>query len=116
MKHVILALVLAVMACRANVPTAQPTATPEPTVHVSPVKSVPTEKVLPLSARVTAMPAPRTCVVTSEALNVRACGGVECAAIGWLRMGEVVTSTQVITGWVYTGGGWINSVYCKERK
>ena len=109
MTRLIALLVLAALAC-ANVPitptvTAQPPATL--TAHApQPERMVTRSTVTPV----------RSCAVTADVLTVRTCGNVQCAAIGWLTQGEIITTTQPISGWVWTGAGFINSSYCKEKK
>ena len=110
MKLTVLILCAAILAACANVPLpATQVAQPTVTVTVQPERMV---------ARVTVTPtiAVHECAVTADVLTVRTCGGVQCAAIDWLMAGEVVTTTQVISGWIWTGGGWVNSKFCEEVK
>ena len=109
MTRIILPLILAALACTANVPIT-PTVTAVPTATITAHSPQPER----LVQRSTVTPI-RSCAVTAEALTVRTCGDVQCAAIGWLRMGEVITTTQTISGWVWMGTGFINSVFCEER-
>lgn len=109
MTRIIALLVLAALAC-ANVPIT-PTVTAQPTATITAHPAQPERMV----QRSTVTPI-RSCAVTAEVLTVRTCGDVQCAAIGWLTQGEIVTTTQIISGWVWTGAGWINSVFCKEQK
>ena len=112
MKLTVLALCAAMLACRSTVPVT-PTATQaaQPTATITAHSPMPERMV----TRSTVTPV-RQCAVTAEALTVRTCGDVQCAAIGWLTQGEVITTTQIISGWVWTGAGFINSSYCKEKK
>ena len=110
----LLTLALAVLACRANVPlTVTPTITAQPTAAET-LAAVRPERMV---QRVTPTARPiHECAVTADVLTVRTCGSVECAAIDWLKQGEVITASSTITGWVWIGHGWINSAYCKEIK
>ena len=110
MTRIIALLILASLACTANVPIT-PTVTAVPTATITAHSPMPER----LVQRSTVTPI-RSCAVTAEALTVRTCGDVQCAAIGWLTQGEVITTTQIISGWVWTGAGFINSSYCKEKK
>lgn len=109
MTRLIALLVLAALAC-ANVPIT-PTFTAVPTATITAHSPMPER----LVQRSTVTPI-RQCAVTAEVLTVRKCGDVQCAAIGWLTQGEVITTTQPISGWVWTGAGYINSSFCKEKK
>jgi hypothetical protein len=103
-------LLCALIAACANVPlTATQETHPTATIAVLPAR---------LIARVTATPtiAVHQCAVSAEVLTVRDCAGVQCAAIDWLEQGEIVTTTQQISGWVWTGKGFINSKFCEEVK
>ena len=114
MKLTVLILCAAMIACQS-------------TAIVTPATQV-TQPTATLAAQVTAQPAQpermvarstvtlRQCAVTADVLTVRTCAGVQCAAIDWLTAGEVVTTTQQISGWVFTGGGWVNSKFCEEVK
>ena len=112
----IIALALGIIACRVNVPI---TATVTPEVTAQPTATATIAAVRPerLFQRVTPTARPlHQCAVSAEVLTVRTCGKVECAAIGWLHQGEVITTSSTITGWVWMGQGWINSAFCKEIK
>lgn len=104
MTRIILPLILAAIACQSQ---ALPAATPAPTVQ-APARYV--QRVTPTAQAL------HTCEVTATSLTVRECGDVTCLAVDWLTQGEVITTTQVISGWVWTGAGFINSSYCKEVK
>ena len=110
MTRIILPLILAALACTANVPIT-PTVTAQPTATITAHAPQPERMV----TRSTVTPV-RSCAVTADVLTVRECGDVQCAAIGWLTQGEVITTTQPISGWVWTGAGFINSSFCKEVK
>jgi hypothetical protein len=51
-------------------------------------------------------------------LHLRACGSMECAAVGWLADGLVVEVVSPPGEWVQVstpvGVGYVNSSYCKE--
>lgn len=57
------------------------------------------------------------CTVTSTALNVRECAGIDCQIIGWLRAGQfVIVSASFSQDWAnLSAGGWVHSNYltCK---
>lgn len=116
MKRLLLALIYAfiALACTISTVPAQMTATPQATVTGT---STP-RAAATMTAQPTATPTAvrYTCTVISDALTVRACGGVDCPAIAWLRAGDTITTTQPIAGWIYTGDGWINSIYCEVNK
>ena len=111
MKLTVLALCAAMIACQSTaiVTPATQVAQPTPTIAALPARLVQRVQVTPTIAV-------HRCTVTADVLTVRSCGGVQCAAIDWLMAGEVVTTTQVISGWVFTGGGWVNSKFCEEVK
>ena len=107
--------------------TAQATPMDERGALVATVK--PTEQ----TATADLTPAPRVCQVKTGidagALNLRACGGMDCRVLIVLREGETLTlrhaqgnaqtETQAVNEWmeVITAGGlrgWINSHYCER--
>ena len=110
MTRIILPLIIAAIACTANVPITS-TLTAQPTATIMAHSPMPER----LVQRSTVTPV-RQCAVTAEVLTVRECGDVQCAAIGWLTQGEVITTTQIISGWIWIGDGFINSSYCQEKK
>jgi uncharacterized protein YgiM (DUF1202 family) len=71
-----------------------------------------------LKAEQTPTTSPTRCTVTAHALNVRDCGGVDCAVIDQVTQGDRLTVTGTADGWhrvqLDAGAGWINSKYCKE--
>ena len=107
-------LALFALACTVSTVPAQMTATPQTTVTGT---STP-RAAATMTAQPTATPTAvrYTCTVISDALTVRACGGVDCPAIAWLRAGDMITTSQAIAGWIYTGDGWINSIFCEVNK
>ncbi len=86
--------------------------TPTPTPAARPLRVIMQPTATPTA---TATPL-HVCTVTAQALTVRACGAVTCQAVGWLGQGEIVTTTQVISGWIPAGAGWVNSKFCQEVK
>ncbi len=60
------------------------------------------------------------CKVTPIYLNIRACAGIHCAVVGFLKQGELVEILQSENGWFQitstsVNDGWINSHYCEEE-
>lgn len=102
----IIVLGLAAMACSL-------TSSPSPPAGAAPVLI---STITPSPTRTSAAAG---CVVTAQALNLRACRGVGCKVIGWLTRGQPLIIDQTSGGWlaVTTAGGqhgWINSAYCEK--
>lgn len=110
MTRLILILALSALACQSAAVAPATQAQPTPTVTLQAQSERMVQRITPT------VRALHTCEVTADVLTVRACGDVTCLALDWLDKGEIVTTTQPITGWVWTGGGFINSVFCKEVK
>ncbi|MDL1911532.1 SH3 domain-containing protein [Chloroflexi bacterium CFX6] len=128
-KPLFFLLPLLVMACTLTAPSAA-------NVAMSLPEQIQTAEPTPSASAPTFTPAPRVCEVKtgieSGALNLRACGGMDCPVLIVLREGEtltqthrvepVETETQPVNGWmeVITAGGlrgWVNSNYtdCEEQ-
>jgi uncharacterized protein YgiM (DUF1202 family) len=61
-------------------------------------------------------PRPESCIVTADFLNLRTCGGVDCAVIDTLEKGDRLTVLE-LGDWLQvetdTGlTGYINGAYC----
>ena len=65
-------------------------------------------------------PAPSVCIVTAEALNVRADPNAEAIVIGWFAASDIVTILPDMTAerWIYVRfedrAGWIHSDFCER--
>ena len=119
MKRLLLAIIYAfiALACTiSTVPARMATATPQATVTGTSTPRAAATMQPSATVKPSATVTKYTCTVISDALTVRACGGVDCPAIAWLRAGDTITTSQAITGWIYTGDGWINSIYCEVNK
>jgi uncharacterized protein YgiM (DUF1202 family) len=62
-------------------------------------------------------PVPKTCIVTTTALRLRECAGLECAVTDYLEQGDVLLIHQTEDGWhqITTPAeksGWVKSNYC----
>ncbi len=118
MKRLLFALIYAFLtfACTISTVPAQMTATPQATVTGTSTPRAAATIQPSATVKPSATVSRYTCTVISDALTVRACGGVDCPAIAWLRAGDTITTTQPIAGWIYTGDGWINSIFCEVNK
>jgi hypothetical protein len=53
-------------------------------------------------------------VCNSYGLNVRECGGLECAVVDWLQDGDAVVIRTRSDGWAEVEQGWVSERYlCK---
>ena len=92
-------------AALASVATVQPTSNQ----LVSKISPTPAASLTPAGGAV--------CIVTAQALNVRACPGVDCAVIAWLRSGQAVNAAPAGPGWLLIDladgrPGYIAARYC----
>ena len=60
---------------------------------------------------------PTTCMVTADALHLRACAGTHCTVLDWLEQGEELTILDTNNDWIQvqsqTGDtGWVKGKYC----
>ena len=58
-----------------------------------------------------------TCMVTADALHLRACAGTHCTVLDWLEQGEKLTILDTNDDWsqvqTQTGDtGWVKGKYC----
>jgi hypothetical protein len=62
-----------------------------------------------------------SCVVSTQALNVRECSSESCKNINrWLIQGDTINITKISSDgqWYFwkNGGGWIKAEFCNEKK
>ncbi|MFZ6028158.1 MAG: SH3 domain-containing protein [Chloroflexota bacterium] len=100
-----------------NTPTPQ-AATPTQTKTFLPVRTGETQTALPIATATLPHQAAR-CTVNTTALNVRACAGLDCAAVAWLYAGDIVTITHQARAWleVNTGEltGFVKTEFCEVK-
>ena len=65
-------------------------------------------------------PTPVTCMVTADALHLRACAGTHCTVLDWLEQGEELTILDTNDDWIQVqtqsgGTGWVKGKYCGEQ-
>jgi uncharacterized protein YgiM (DUF1202 family) len=118
----IIALLLLSMACTLTSPSSQNhlamEESREPEATETQSKSTPEGRPTILSQSPSATPYPN-CEVSATYLNVRACQGIECPAIGHLKQGSNVVILADEDNWFQIAladrnTGWINAAYCTE--
>ena len=86
----------------ATTPSPRPTSEPTPTPTASPTQ---------------ADGGGHVCAIVADALNVRACAGLDCAVIDWLLHGQTINAAPAGPGWLVLTladgrAGYIAARYC----